>query len=411
MKTQFIQSTRKADIILYTIAIFWFVAFIWSSFASIEEVTRGQGRVIASSKIQVIQNLEGGIIEDILVQTGDQVVMSQPLIKLEDIQFKSELLSIKQNQAALEANIKILSAESQSIDPEFSVTFKNNFPDLVARELSLHQARKTTHQESIEILEKKLKRLLVQSDAAEENFNLIVKEKDIVEPLVKQGVEAEMELIRIQQRMNEAQSNILQVEAEIEANSAQLKAEKSNFIEQTREKLQETEKEFNNIVESLPAYEDRLNRTVVRASMNAIVNRLMVNTVGGVIQPGSPLIELVPVDDELIVEVEISPKDIAYVIAGQRASIKLTAFDFSKFGALDGFVTKVSADSLTKEDGSIWYLCQVSVPVNMITTMGKNIQIQTGMVAQVDIISGEKTVLEYLIQPVTKVANEAFRER
>ena len=411
MKTQFIQSTRKADIILYTIAIFWFVAFIWSSFASIEEVTRGQGRVIASSKIQVIQNLEGGIIEDILVQTGDQVVMSQPLIKLEDIQFKSELLSIKQNQAALEANIKILSAESQGIDPEFSVTFKNNFPDLVARELSLHQARKTTHQESIEILEKKLKRLLVQGDAAEENFNLIVKEKDIVEPLVKQGVEAEMELIRIQQRMNEAQSNILQVEAEIEANSAQLKAEKSNFIEQAREKLQDTEKEFNNIVESLPAYEDRLNRTVVRASMNAIVNRLMVNTVGGVIQPGSPLIELVPLDDELIVEVEISPKDIAYVIAGQRASIKLTAFDFSKFGALDGFVTKVSADSLTKEDGSIWYLCQVSVPVNMITTMGKNIQIQTGMVAQVDIISGEKTVLEYLIQPVTKVANEAFRER
>ena len=411
MKTKFIQSTRKADVILYTIAIFWFVTFIWSSLASIEEVTRGQGRVIASSKIQVIQNLEGGIIEDILVQTGDQVVTSQPLIKLEDIKFKSELLSIKQNKAALEANIVILSAESQGTEPQFDVTFKTNYPVLASREIELHAARKTTHQESIEILEKKLQRLLVQSDAAIENFNLILEEKEIVEPLVRQGVEAEMELIRIKQRMNEAQSSILQVEAEIEANSAQLKAEKSNFIEQAREKLQEIEKEYNNIVESLPAYEDRLNRTVVRASMNAIVNRLMVNTVGGVIQPGSPLIELVPVDDELIVEVEISPKDIAYVIAGQRASIKLTAFDFSKFGALDGFVTKVSADSLTKEDGSIWYLCQVSVPVNMITTMGKNIQIQTGMVAQVDIISGEKTVLQYLIQPVTKVANEAFRER
>jgi adhesin transport system membrane fusion protein len=411
MKTKFIQSTRKADVILYTIAIFWFVTFIWSSLASIEEVTRGQGRVIASSKIQVIQNLEGGIIEDILVQTGDQVVTSQPLIKLEDIKFKSELLSIKQNKAALEANIVILSAESQGTEPQFDVTFKNNYPELATREIELHAARKTTHQESIEILEKKLQRLLVQSDAAIENFNLILEEKEIVEPLVRQGVEAEMELIRIKQRMNEAQSSILQVEAEIEANSAQLKAEKSNFIEQAREKLQEIEKEYNNIVESLPAYEDRLNRTVVRASMNAIVNRLMVNTVGGVIQPGSPLIELVPVNDELIVEVEISPKDIAYVIPGQRASIKLTAFDFSKFGALDGYVTKVSADSLTKEDGSIWYLCQVSVPVNMITTMGKSIQIQTGMVAQVDIISGEKTVLQYLIQPVTKVANEAFRER
>ena len=411
MKSKFIKSTRKADIILYTIALFWLIALIWSSVASLEEVTRGEGRVIASSKMQIIQNLEGGIVEEIFVQTGDQVTASQPLIKLEDIKFKSELLSIKQNKAALEANINILSAESQGVTPKFNTTFETNYPELVGRELELYAARKITHNESIEILEKKLKRLWVQSDAAKENLNLIEREKNIVEPLVKQGVEAEMELIRIKQRMNEAESNILQVEAEIEANNAQLKAEKSNFVEQAREKLQEVEKEYNNLVESLPAYEDRLDRTLVRAPMNAIVNRLLVNTVGGVIQPGSALIELVPVDDELVVEVEISPKDIAYVIVGQRASIKLTAFDFSKFGALDGYVTKVSADSLTKEDGSIWYLCQASVPVNMITTMGKSIQIQTGMVAQVDIISGEKTVLQYLLQPVTKVANEAFRER
>ena len=411
MKSKFIQSTRKADVILYTIALFWLIALIWSSVASLEEVTRGEGRVIASSKMQIIQNLEGGIVQEIFVQTGDQVTNSQPLIKLEDIKFKSELLSIKQNKAALEANINILSAESQGVTPEFEATFEANYPELVGRELELYAARKTTHSESLEILEKKLKRLLVQSDAAKENLNLIEREKNIVEPLVEQGVEAEMELIRIEQRMNEAQSNILQVDAEIEANDAQLNAERSNFIEQAREKLQEVEKEYNNLVESLPAYEDRLARTLVRAPMNAIVNRLLVNTVGGVIQPGSPLIELVPVDDELVVEVEISPKDIAYVIVGQRASIKLTAFDFSKFGALDGYVTKVSADSLTKEDGSIWYLCQASVPVNMITTMGKSIQIQTGMVAQVDIISGEKTVLQYLLQPVTKVANEAFRER
>ena len=411
MKSKFIQSTRKADVILYTIALFWLIALIWSSVASLEEVTRGEGRVIASSKMQIIQNLEGGIVQEIFVQTGDQVTNSQPLIKLEDIKFKSELLSIKQNKAALEANINILSAESQGVTPEFEATFEANYPELVGRELELYAARKITHSESIEILEKKLKRLKVQSDAAKENLNLIEREKNIVEPLVEQGVEAEMELIRIEQRMNEAQSNILQVDAEIEANDAQLNAERSNFIEQAREKLQEVEKEYNNLVESLPAYEDRLARTLVRAPMNAIVNRLLVNTVGGVIQPGSPLIELVPVDDELVVEVEISPKDIAYVIVGQRASIKLTAFDFSKFGALDGYVTKVSADSLTKEDGSIWYLCQASVPVNMITTMGKSIQIQTGMVAQVDIISGEKTVLQYLLQPVTKVANEAFRER
>ena len=324
MSKQLSKSIRKADIILYTSLLFWVIMFLWSYFATIEEVTRGQGRVIASSKIQVIQNLEGGIVKEILVETGDKVMQAQPLIKLDETQFKSELASMQQ----------------------------------------------------------RLERLQAQSNAAIENFELIQQEQDIVAPLVEKGVESQMELIRLKQRLNEAQSNILQIDAEIEAT-----------------------------IETIPTLEDRLERTLVRASMNAVVNRLLVNTIGGVIQPGSPMLELVPIDDELVVEVEISPKDIAYVIPGQRASIKLTAFDFAKFGALDGEVTKISADSISKEDGSIWYLCQVSVPVDTMTTLGKTIQIQTGMMAQVDIISGEKTVLEYLLQPVTKIANEAFRER
>ena len=324
MSKQLKQSTRKADIILYTSLLFWVMIFVWSYFATLEEVTRGQGRVIASSKMQVIQNLEGGIVKEILVQSGDTVAQSQPLIKLDETQFKSDLAAMQQ----------------------------------------------------------RLERLQAQSNAAIENFELIQQEQDIVAPLVEKGVESQMELIRLKQRLNEAQSNILQIDAEIEAT-----------------------------IETIPTLEDRLERTLVRASMKAVVNRLLVNTVGGVVQPGSPMLELVPMDDELVVEVEISPKDIAYVIPGQRASIKLTAFDFAKFGALDGEVTKTSADSISKEDGSIWYLCQVSVPVDTMTTLGKTIQIQTGMVAQVDIISGEKTVLEYLLEPVTKIANEAFRER
>jgi adhesin transport system membrane fusion protein len=324
MSKQLSKSIRKADVILYTSLLFWVIMFLWSYFATLDEVTRGQGRVIASSKIQVIQNLEGGIVKEILVQTGDEVMQAQPLIKLDDTQFKSELAAMQQ----------------------------------------------------------RLERLQAQSNAAIENFELIQQEQDIVAPLVEKGVESQMELIRLKQRLNEAQSNILQIDAEIEAT-----------------------------IETIPTLKDRLERTLVRASMNAVVNRLLVNTIGGVVQPGSPMLELVPIDDELVVEVEISPKDIAYVIPGQRASIKLTAFDFAKFGALDGEVTKISADSISKEDGSIWYLCQVSVPADTMTTLGKTIQIQTGMVAQVDIISGEKTVLEYLLQPVTKIANEAFRER
>jgi len=310
------------------------------------------------------------------------VTQSQLLIKLDDTQFKAELAAMQQNSAALEANIATLTAESQGVSPVFDANFTNSYANLVARELELHQSRMLTQGESIEVLEQRLERLQAQSNAASENFGLIQQEQDIVAPLVEKGVESQMELIRLKQRLNEAQSNILQIDAEIEAT-----------------------------IETIPTLEDRLERTVVRASMNAVVNRLLVNTIGGVVQPGSPMLELVPIDDELVVEVEISPKDIAYVIPGQSASIKLTAFDFAKFGALDGNVTKISADSISKEDGSIWYLCQVSVPVDTMTTLGKTIKIQTGMVAQVDIISGEKTVLQYLLQPVTKIANEAFRER
>ena len=411
MSKQLSRSIRKADIILYTSLLFWVIMFLWSYFATLEEVTRGQGRVIASSKIQVIQNLEGGIVKEILVQTGDEVTQSQPLIKLDETQFKAELAAMQQNRAALEANIATLTAESQGVSPVFAANFTNSYANLVARELELHQSRMLTQGESIEVLEQRLERLQAQSNAATENFGLIQQEQDIVAPLVEKGVESQMELIRLKQRLNEAQSNIFQIDAEIEATNAQLKAEQSSFIEQAREKLQLAKTEYNALIETIPTLEDRLERTLVRASMNAVVNRLLVNTIGGVVQPGSPMVELVPVDDELVVEVEISPKDIAYVIPGQRASIKLTAFDFAKFGALDGNVTKISADSLSKEDGSIWYLCQVSVPVDTMTTLGKTLHIQTGMVAQVDIISGEKTVLQYLLQPVTKIANEAFRER
>ena len=411
MSKQLSRSIRKADIILYTSLLFWVIMFLWSYFATLEEVTRGQGRVIASSKIQVIQNLEGGIVKEILVQTGDAVTQSQPLIKLDATRFKADLAAMQQNRAALEANIATLTAESQGVAPVFDANFTNSYANLVARELELHQSRMLTQRESIEVLQQRLQRLQAQSNAASENFGLIQQEQDIVAPLVEKGVESQMELIRLKQRLNEAQSNIFQIDAEIEATNAQLKAEQSSFIEQAREKLQLAKTEYNALIETIPTLEDRLERTLVRASMNAVVNRLLVNTIGGVVQPGSPMVELVPIDDELVVEVEISPKDIAYVIPGQRASIKLTAFDFAKFGALDGIVTKISADSLSKEDGSIWYLCQVSVPVDTMTTLGKTIKIQTGMVAQVDIISGEKTVLEYLLQPVTKIANEAFRER
>ena len=304
------RSLRNANIILYITVLFWVCIITWANFASLEEVTRGQGRVIASSKIQIIQNLEGGIIEDILVKPGDLVSPGAPLIYLDQTLFQSQLSG-----------------------------------------------------------------LIKEKQAAENNLRLIEEERDILTPLVEQGVESRMELIRLLQRLSDAEAQLL--------------------------RLGETQ----------PILEDRLARTIVKAPVEGIVNRLLVNTTGGVVQPGEPLVEIVPIEDDLLLEVEISPKDIAYVLPDQRAIIKLTAFDFAKFGSLNGKVINVGADSIQKEDGSIWYICQIAVSGDGLTSLGKKIKILPGMVAQADIVGGEKTVLNYLLQPVTKVANEAFRER
>ena len=304
------RSLRNANIILYITVLFWVCIITWANFATLEEVTRGQGRVIASSKIQVIQNLEGGIIEDILVKPGDPVSPGAPLIYLDKTLFQSQLSGLKR-----------------------------------------------------------------EKQAAENNLRLIEEERDILTPLVEQGVESRMELIRLLQRLSDAEAQLLRLE------------------------------------ETQPILEDRLARTIVKAPVEGIVNRLLVNTTGGVVQPGEPLVEIVPIEDDLLVEVEISPKDIAYVLPEQRAIIKLTAFDFAKFGSLNGKVINVGADSIQKEDGSIWYICQIAVSGDGLTSLGKNIKILPGMVAQADIVGGEKTVLNYLLQPVTKITNEAFRER
>ena len=304
------RSLRNANIILYTTFLFWVCIITWANFATLEEVTRGQGRIIASSKIQIIQNLEGGIIEEILVKPGDPVSPGAPLIYLDKTLFQSQLSGLKR-----------------------------------------------------------------EKQAAENNLRLIEEERDILTPLVEQGVESRMELIRLLQRLSDAEAQLLRLE------------------------------------ETQPILEDRLARTIVKAPVEGIVNRLLVNTTGGVVQPGEPLVEIVPIEDDLLVEVEISPKDIAYVLPEQRAIIKLTAFDFAKFGSLNGKVINVGADSIQKEDGSIWYICQIAVSGDGLTSLGKNIKILPGMVAQADIVGGEKTVLNYLLQPVTKIANEAFRER
>ena len=300
----------KPDIILYVILLFFVSFFIWASRAELEEVTRGNGKIIASSKVQVIQNLEGGIINEIAVKTGQRVKKNDLLVKLDETQFLGDLNSANQQLTSLE--------------------------------------------QSLELLEE---------------------ERLILEPLVDEKVEPRINLIRLLQRISTAQS------------------------------------EYQATLDQIPNLQDKLNRTSVRAPMDGIINRILNNTTGGVVQAASPILEIIPLNDELIIEVEVSPTDIAYVIKGQKAIVQLSAFDFAIYGSLSGEVLNVSPDTVTKDDGSTWYVCLVSIPADGVTSMSRELQLLPGMQATVNIVSGSKTILSYLMQPVTNIKNKAFRER
>ena len=309
-KIKNIFSAPKPDIILYVILIFFVSFFIWASRAELEEVTRGNGKIIASSKVQVIQNLEGGIINEIAVKTGQKVQENDLLVKLDETQFLGDLNSANQQLISLE--------------------------------------------QSLELLEE---------------------ERLILEPLVDDKVEPRINLIRLLQRISTAQS------------------------------------EYQATLDQIPNLQDKLKRTSVRAPMDGIINRILNNTTGGVVKPASPILEIIPLNDELIIEVEVSPTDIAYVIKGQKAIVQLSAFDFAVYGSLEGEVLNVSPDTVTKDDGSTWYVCLVSIPADGITSMSRELQLLPGMQATVNIVSGSKTILSYLMQPVTNIKNKAFRER
>ena len=300
----------RDSIILYVILLFFVSFFIWASRAELEEVTRGNGKIIASSKVQVIQNLEGGIINEIAVKTGQRVKENDLLVKLDETQFLGDLNSANQQLTSLE--------------------------------------------QSLELLEE---------------------ERLILEPLVDEKVEPRINLIRLLQRISTAQS------------------------------------EYQATLDQIPNLQDKLKRTSVRAPMDGIINRILNNTTGGVVQAASPILEIIPLNDELIIEVEVSPTDIAYVIKGQKAIVQLSAFDFAIYGSLSGEVLNVSPDTVTKDDGSTWYVCLVSIPADGVTSMSRELQLLPGMQATVNIVSGSKTILSYLMQPVTNIKNKAFRER
>jgi len=416
---------RGSRAILWAIAAFCAAALVWASRAPIEQMTRAMGTVIPARQVQVVQNLEGGILSELLVSEGHAVSEGQVLIRIDDTRFASSYRESRLHMLSLQAKAARLRAETEDgpyVDP---VEVADAAPELVERERRLYETRQRELQTDLDIQRQQVaqrRQELLELRAREAQLTrsngLLQKELGITRPLVRDGVVSEVDVLRLERRANElrgemegAKLAIPRLESALAEAEAKADERALRFRNEASGQLNDAMAELARLAESSLALEDRVRRTLVRSPVNGVVKRILVNTVGGIIQPGMDLMEIVPSDDRLVIEARVQPADIAFVHPGQRAVVKLTAYDFSIYGSLAGHLEHVSADAITDEEGKSAYLARVRTER---THMGKDeltLPIIPGMVAEVDIVTGEKTVLQYLLKPFLRARERALRER
>ena len=380
------QPHKMSFVLLNTIAILFFILFLWSAFADVDDVAHADGRVIPSAKMQVVQNMEGGIVQSISVRQGDKVSAGDLLVTLSPTQFGSDFASRQQQMLGLMAKVTRLKAELSDTAPQFSQELQQQGADVVLLEKNEYENRRQRLRADLAVYENQLKNASA--------------ELEIMTRLVERGLEPRLELIRNQARVAEAQSKIESV--------------KRQFKSDASAELAKANQELAPLQKAMPALEDKLDRTALRSPVNGVVNRVLVATTGGIIKPGEPIVEIVPSEDTLVVEARILPKDIGFVKLGQKARVKITAYDYSIFGAMDGVIANISADAVSSEERGqtqYYYIARVETSSSVMNSLGKKLPIIPGMQAQVDVITGHKTVLRYLLKPIIGVKENAFRER
>jgi len=421
-----VQTTPSgARVIIWAILAFIVIAIIWASFATLDEVTRGSGKVIPSGQVQVIQNLEGGIVSDLGIKEGQIVNKGDVLLRIDNTRFMSSLRENTQSYLSIKAKNARLKAEAEGKPFEVPAEVLAEQPALVEQERMLYESRQEELKTSREILKQQIAQR--RQDIAgfnsklqqtKRSYALLDKELVMTRPLVKQGVMSEVELLRLERQANDIKGDIssteisvLREKAKLEEALQKLEEAEINFRNLARIELNETDAELRRLAETSLALEDRVKRTEVTSPVRGTVKQLLVNTIGGVVQPGMDLVEIVPLEDNLLIEAKIRPADIAFLRPGLKTIVKVTAYDFSIYGGLKAKVEQISADTITDEEGDSYYMVRVRTDESALVTPRGQLPIIPGMLTEVDILTGKKTVLEYLLKPILRAHERAMRER
>ncbi|MCH9673230.1 MAG: HlyD family type I secretion periplasmic adaptor subunit [Gammaproteobacteria bacterium] len=404
-------------------------AIAWAHYASLDEVTRGAGKVIPSQQTQVVQNLEGGIVSEILIKEGDIVAKGDVLLRIDDTRFSSSFRENRSNYLARIATAARLRAEATgtpfeppSLDAgkEFAIN-----ANLIDQEQALFAARQKELQSTLGILAKQatqrqqeLTEVQAKYRSLQRTHALLRKELAITKPLVAQGAAAEVDLLRLRRASSQLRGEMetaklaaprLQAaydEAQQKSAEAQIR-----FRNKARAELNKLTAELSGLDEANTALADRVERTAVRSPVHGTVNRILINTVGGVVRPGMDIVEIVPLEDSLQVEAQVRPEDIAFLSAGQRATVKFTAYDSTRYGSLEGRLEHISVDTIKDDQGESFYLVRIRTDETHLENAGQTLPIIPGMVASVDILTGKKTVLNYLLKPILRASDAALTER
>lgn len=383
-----VQKTPGSMLVLYLIAVILVVAVVWAHFARVEEITHGEGRVIPASREQIIQSLEGGILETMNVSEGDIVEKGQTLLEIDPTRAGAAYREGLSKVLALKGSIARLRAEAYQTPLDFPPDVKA-VPSIVRDETQAFSARRQTLNESVQALQRSLQ--------------LAEKEVSLSEPLSARGLMSEVEILRMKRQANEFRLQI---------------AERQNkFRADANSELTRLEGELAQSKENVGAREDVMNRTTVKAPVKGTVKNIRVTTIGGVIQQGADIMEIVPLEDQLMVEAKIKPSDVAFVRPGLPATVKISAYDYAIYGGLHGTVEHLSPDTLKDDEkaragraDATYYRLMVRTDRAALSAGGKEFPIMPGMTATVEVRTGEKSILSYLLKPVLK-AREAFRER
>lgn len=420
----------RAYLISMCIMLFFVVLVIWAASTNLDEITRASGQVVPAQSIQEIQYLEGGVLDELMVRQGDSVEPGQVLARISNILARSALKEQQGNQALLEAEVIRLRAERDMTPLEFSPELIANYPEVVRGQTNLYMTHRDQREGEMRSLEGELEQRRREVDegvarqrSLRSNLALAKERVVLTRPLYEKGTFSRMDFSKLEQEANTIEGELAAVTQSIERSRSgvavaqeKINTRRLEWQTSTQEELNKKSAELSSVTTLLAARGDTVDRTDLRSRVRGKVKRILINTVGGSVAPGATIMEILPIDEQLLIEARVSPSDRAFLHTAddpekkQRAIVKISSYDFSIYGGMDATLESISDDTFEDNRGDIYYEIRLLTTSNALHHNGVDYEILPGMTAQVDIITGKKTVLSYLLKPILKAKQNALRE-